>query len=47
MAGATGVAVGTANFFNPYATQEVVEGVEEFMIKQGIKDISEIRGIID
>jgi dihydroorotate dehydrogenase (NAD+) catalytic subunit len=47
MAGATGVAVGTANFFNPYATQEVVEGIEEFMIKQGIKDLSEIRGIID
>lgn len=47
MAGATGVAVGTANFFNPFATQQVVEGIEEFMLKQGVKDISEIRGIID
>lgn len=47
MAGATGVAVGTANFFNPKATEEVVSGIEQFMLKQGINDISEIRGIID
>lgn len=47
MAGATGVAVGTANFANPYATMEVVEGIENYMRKYGIKDLSEIRGIID
>lgn len=47
MAGATGVAVGTANFFNPTATVDVIEGIEEFMIKQGVKDINEIRGIVD
>lgn len=47
MAGATGVAVGTANFFNPRATEEVIEGIEEFMIKHGVNDINEIRGIID
>ncbi len=47
MAGATAVAVGTANFSNPFATVEIVEGIEKFMIENGIKDLSEIRGIID
>ena len=47
MAGATGVAIGTANFMNPYTTVEVVEGIEKFMKENGIKDLSEIRGIID
>ena len=47
MVGATGVAVGTANFFNPLATVEVIEGIEQYLRQYGIKDISEIRGIID
>lgn len=46
MAGATAVAVGTANFSNPRATMHVLEGIEAFMKEQNIKDISEIRGII-
>ncbi len=47
MAGATMVAVGSANFMNPYTTVEVAEGIEKFMVENGIKDLSEIRGIID
>ncbi len=47
MAGATAVAVGTANFSNPFATVEIVEGIKKYMIENGIKDLSEIRGIID
>ncbi len=47
MAGATGVAVGTANFANPFATVEVAEGIERFMEENNIMDLSEIRGIID
>ncbi len=46
MAGATAIAVGTANFRNPYATMEVIEGIEAFMRKNGIKDIHEIIGIV-
>lgn len=46
MAGATMVAVGTANFFNPRATVEVVEGIKSFMEENGVKNLSEIRGII-
>ncbi|MEG2289515.1 MAG: dihydroorotate dehydrogenase [Clostridium sp.] len=46
MAGATGIQIGTANFINPLAAVEIINGIEEFMIKENIKDISEIRGII-
>lgn len=47
MAGATGVSIGTANFINPRATVETIEGIEEYMRKYNVKDLSEIRGIID
>ena len=46
MAGATAIAVGAANFHNPYATVEIVEGIERYMTEQGIKDLGEIRGIV-
>lgn len=46
MAGATMVAVGTANFANPYATVEIAEGIEKFMETNGIKSLDEIRGIV-
>lgn len=45
MAGATAVAVGTANFINPYATIEVIEGLEEFILENGIKNIQELVGV--
>jgi dihydroorotate dehydrogenase (NAD+) catalytic subunit len=44
MAGASAVQVGTASFANPHAPLDVLEGIEEFMRKEGIKDISEIIG---
>ncbi len=44
MAGASAVQVGTANFSNPQAPLEVLEGVEEFMAKEGVKDIAELIG---
>lgn len=47
MAGATAVAVGTANFRNPTITAEIVKGIEEFMRRHGIEDIAEIRGCVD
>ena len=46
MAGATAVAVGTANFANPNTTIEVIEGIEQFMEAQGIKSLDEIRGCV-
>ena len=47
MAGATAIAIGTANFINPYTTIEVIKNIEFYMIENNIKNLSEIRGIID
>jgi dihydroorotate dehydrogenase (NAD+) catalytic subunit len=44
MAGASAVQMGTANFTNPSAPLEVLEGIEEFMNKEGINDINELIG---
>ncbi|SHK16127.1 dihydroorotate oxidase B, catalytic subunit [Hathewaya proteolytica DSM 3090] len=46
MAGATAIQVGTANLSNPMASLEIVKGIEKFMEDEGIKDLSEIRGIL-
>jgi len=46
MAGATAVAVGTANFVNPTATMDILKGIEDFMKSQKIGSLHEIRGII-
>jgi dihydroorotate dehydrogenase (NAD+) catalytic subunit len=44
IAGATMVAVGTANFINPRAPIEVLEGIESYMKANKIDDIREIIG---
>ncbi len=47
MGGICNVAIGTANFSNPMATIETIEGIQQYMEQYNIKDINEIRGIID
>ena len=44
LAGATAVAVGTANFNNPYATENVIAGIGEYMKRMGVSDINELIG---
>lgn len=46
MAGATAVAVGTSNFNNPSATIDIIDGIEDFMRKNGINSLDEIRGCV-
>lgn len=46
MAGATGVAVGAMNFVNPYATKEVVSGIEEYMQKYKVTDVNDLIGLV-
>ena len=46
MAGATAVAVGTANFHNPYATVEIIKGIEEYMQTNGEDDINTLIGCV-
>lgn len=44
LAGATAVAVGTANFYEPRATEHVRDGLESFMRERGIASLDQIRG---
>ena len=46
LAGATAVSVGTANFRNPGVTEEIIDGIEDYMIKYGITDIHELIGAV-
>lgn len=45
MAGAS--AVGTANFHNPYAMIEIIDGIGRYMKEKSISSLEEIRGCID
>ena len=44
IAGASAVAVGTANFVNPFAPVEVVEFINEYLDRHGMKSVSELTG---
>lgn len=46
LAGATAVSVGTANFYNPYATLDVVNGIEEYMRQKNVEDINSLVGLV-
>lgn len=46
LAGATGVAVGAMNFVNPYTTQEVVKGIEDYMERYKVENLSELIGAV-
>lgn len=46
LAGATAVSVGTANFYNPTATVEIVNGIESYMKQYGVEDIKELIGAV-
>ena len=47
LAGATAVSVGAVNFMNPYATVEIVDGIEQYMTKYGVEDVQELIGAVD
>lgn len=46
LAGATAVSVGTANFTNLRVTEEIVEGIRDYMSEQGVDDITELIGAV-
>lgn len=46
MAGATAVQIGTANFIDPTTCIQVIDGINDYCDRTGVKDISEIRGIV-
>lgn len=46
LAGATAVSVGTANFANPKVTEEIVDGIREYMAAHEVEDIRELIGAV-
>ena len=44
MAGATAMAVGTANFYEPQTALQVIAGIRDFMGRKKINDVREISG---
>ena len=46
LAGASAVSVGTANFHNPAVTMEVIDGIEDYMKKNGFTSVKDMVGIV-
>ncbi len=46
LAGASAVAVGTANFSDPFAAKKVVEGIEAYMDRYQVEDIRDLIGAV-
>ena len=47
IAGAVAVQIGTANFINPHATIDIIEGIEAFLIKRQIDNLTDIIGTLE
>lgn len=47
LAGATAVAVGTANFHNPFVSEEIIDGIEKYLKDQNILDVKELIGAVN
>lgn len=47
LAGATAVAVGTANFFNPHATRDVIGGIVDYCERHGVERVSDLIGALE
>ena len=46
LAGASAVSVGTANFYNPHATMDIVKGLEAYMAQKKIANVADMVGIV-
>jgi dihydroorotate dehydrogenase (NAD+) catalytic subunit len=44
IAGATAIQIGSANFVNPKATMDVLEGIESYLLQKNISDVRDIIG---
>jgi len=47
IAGATAVAVGTANFTSPSSAQQVIDGIEAYLIEHKLKRVTDLIGCLD
>lgn len=46
LAGASAISIGTANFFNPYAAEETVQGIEAYMREKKVDRLTDLIGIV-
>ena len=46
LAGASAVSVGTANFYNPNAAIEIIDGIETYMKNNGFESVKDMVGIV-
>ncbi|MCR5580957.1 MAG: dihydroorotate dehydrogenase [Pseudobutyrivibrio sp.] len=46
LAGASAISVGTANFYNPTATLDILAGIKDYMVRKNIEDINDIVGSV-
>lgn len=46
LAGASAISIGTANFVDPLTTEKVIAGIEAYMQKYGVEDITELVGAV-
>ena len=46
LAGASAVSIGTANFFNPYAAEDTVQGIEAYMREKKVARLTDLIGIV-
>ena len=47
LAGASAIQVGTANFVNPGATMEIIDGIEAYLDRHGFSHVSEIISMVN
>ncbi len=47
LAGASAVSIGAMNFVNPYTTVEVVKGIEDYMKKYNVENLSDLIGAVE
>jgi dihydroorotate dehydrogenase (NAD+) catalytic subunit len=47
IAGATAVQIGTANFVNPRATLDIIDGIENFLARRKIARVTDIIGTLE
>ncbi len=46
LAGASAVSIGAMNFVNPYTTEEVVQGIEDYMRRYSVEKLSDLIGAV-
>jgi dihydroorotate dehydrogenase (NAD+) catalytic subunit len=47
LAGARAIQVGTANFIDPMISEKIIDGINEYMKRHGVRTVDELVGALD